>query len=142
MNKAVGGFTVLELVVVISILGIVSAFAYPRFVMIETESRKALVTSLGGSVSAAAQQAHFLWLLQAKPATIDMEGQTITMLNGYPDDASIDNTLMDYSGFQFKTNPSTTFRRTDAPQPNNCMVAYDEAVAGSRPGVTAFTSGC
>ncbi len=142
MNKAVGGFTVLELVVVISILGILAAFAFPRFVMVETEARKALVTSLGGSVNSAAQQAHFLWILKGKPATIDMEGQTITMLNGCPNDASIDNTLMDFSGFQFKTNPSTRFRRTDAPQPNNCMVTYDEAVAGSRPLVTAFTSGC
>ena len=142
MNKAVGGFTVLELVVVISIHGIVAAFAFPRFVMVETEARKALVTSLGGSVNSAAQQAHFLWILKGKPATIDMEGQTITMLNGYPDEASIDNTLMDFSGFQFKINPSPRFRRADAPQPNNCMVTYDEAVAGSRPAVTAFTSGC
>ena len=142
MKKAVGGFTVLELVVVISILGIVAAYAYPRFVMVETEARKALVTSLGGSIHSAAQQAHFLWILQGKPATIDMEGQTITMLNGYPNDTSIDNTLMDYSGFQFKTSPSTRFRRTDAPQPNDCMVTYDDAVAGLPPAVTAFTSGC
>ncbi len=142
MNKAVGGFTVLELVVVITILGILTAFAFPRFVMVETEARKALVTSLGGSIHSAAQQAHFLWLFRGKPATIDMEGQTITMLNGYPNDASIDNTLMDFSGFQFKTSPSTMFRRTDAPQPNSCMVTYDEAVAGSPPAVIAFTSGC
>lgn len=142
MNKAVRGFTVMELVVVITIIGILAAYAFPRFVMLETEARKALVTSLGGSIHSAAQQAHFLWILQGKPGTIDMEGQTITMLNGYPNDTSIDNTLMDYSGFQFKTSPSTRFRRTDAPQPNNCMVTYDDAVAGSRPAVTAFTSGC
>ncbi len=142
MHKAVGGFTVLELVVVITILGVIAASAYPRFAIIEVEARKAMVTSLGGSINSAAKQAHFLWLLQGKPASIDMEGQTITMLNGYPNEASIDNTLMDYSGFQFKTNPSARFRRTDAAQPNNCMVTYDEAVAGSRPGVTAFTSGC
>jgi MSHA pilin protein MshA len=86
--------------------------------------------------------AHIQWIVQGQPATIDMEGQTITMLNGYPNEASIDNTLMDFSGFQFKTNPSTTFRRTDAAQPNTCMVSYVEAVAGARPLVTAFTSGC
>ena len=142
MNKAHGGFTVLELVVVISILGIIATFAYPRFVMIETEARKALVTSLGGSINSAAQQAHFLWLLQAKPATIDMEGQTITMLNGYPNEASIDNTLMANSGFQYNNAAVARFRKTGAPAPNTCMVTYDEAVAGARPLVTAFTSGC
>jgi MSHA pilin protein MshA len=133
----------MELVVVISCVGVLAAFAYPRFAMVEVESRKALVLSLGGSVNAAASQAHFLWLLQDRPATIDMEGQTITIVNGYPDEDSIDDTLMDYSGFQFKTNPAPVkFRRTDATQPNLCMVTYVEAAPGSRPAVTVFTSGC
>jgi MSHA pilin protein MshA len=143
MNKADGGFTVLELVVVISMLGILAAFAYPQFAMMETEARKALVTSLGSSISYAASEAHVLWLLQGRPATVLMEDQTITMVNGYPNEASIDNTLMDYSGFQFKTNPAPSkFRRTDAPQPNNCMVTYAAAIAPQRPAIVAYTSGC
>lgn len=143
MNKPVRGFTIMELVVVISCIGILATFAYPRFAMVEVEARKALVTSLGGSVNSAATQAHLLWILKDRPATVDMEGQTITILNGYPDEASIDDTLMDYSGFQFKVNPAPSrFRRLDATQPNNCMVTYEEANAGSRPAVVAYTSGC
>jgi len=142
MNKAVGGFTLLELVVLITILGILAAFAMPRFVMLETEARKALVTSLGGSVHASAQLAHLLWIVQGKPVTVDMEGQAITMLNGYPDESSIDDTLMDYSGFKFQNAATARFRRQDAPQPNTCMVTYADATAGARPAVTAFTSGC
>ena len=141
--KALAGFTIMELVVVISCIGILTAFAYPRFAMVEVETRKALVLSLSGSVNSAATQAHFLWILQDRPATVDMEGQTITMVNGYPDESNIDNTLMDYSGFQFKINPNPPrFRRLDASQPNTCMVTYVDAVAGSRPTVVAFTSGC
>jgi MSHA pilin protein MshA len=141
--KRIRGFTIMELVVVISCLGVLAAFAYPHFAMVEVEARKALVLSLGGSVNAAASQAHFLWLLQDRPATIDMEGQTITMVNGYPDEDDINNTLMDYSGFQFKINPAPVrFRRTDANQPNNCMVTYEDAVAGQRPAVVVFSSGC
>lgn len=143
MKKIINGFTLIELIVVLGVLSIAAALAYPRFIMIEEEARVALVESLGGSISSAASQAHYLWILQGKPAMIDMEGQTITMLNGYPDDDSIDNTLMDYHGFQFKTNPAPTrFRRTDARQPNNCMVSYVDAVAGQRPQVTVETSGC
>ena len=143
MDKAERGFTIMELVVVISMLGIMAAFAYPRFAMVEVEARKALVSSLGGAVSAATLEAHVLWLLQGRPATVLMEDQTITMVNGYPNEASIDNTLMDYSGFQFKTNPAPAkFRRTDATQPNNCMVTYTDAIAGARPGIVAYTSGC
>ena len=143
VSKPANGFTLIELIVVIGILAITAALAYPRFIMIEEEARVALVSSLGGSVQSAASQAHYLWILQGHPATISMEGQSITMLNGYPDEDSIDNTLMDYSGFQFKTNPAPSrFRRTDAPQPNNCMITYTEAVAGQRPVVTVNTSGC
>jgi MSHA pilin protein MshA len=143
MRKPCKGLTLIELIVLLGILSIVAALAYPRYIMIEEEARVALVESLGGSVQSAASQAHYLWILQGSPATIDMEGQTITILNGYPDDNTIDSTLMDYSGFQFKTNPAPVrFRRADAPQPNNCMVSYVDAVAGQRPTVTVETSGC
>jgi MSHA pilin protein MshA len=143
MERKISGFTVMELVVVITCLGVLATFAYPRFAMVEVESRKALVTSLGGAVRASAQLAHIQWIAKSKPASIVMDGQTITILNGYPNEASIDNTLMDYSGFQFKTNPSPSkFRRLDAAQPNNCMVTYDDAPAGGQPAVVSFTSGC
>ncbi len=141
--REVRGFTIVEVIVAIGIIAIMAAFAYPRYIMVETEARKALVVSLSGAINSAAQQAHYLWILEGEPATIDMEGQTITMVNGYPDEDSIDDTLIDYSGFQFRTNPAPVrFRRTDAPQPNNCMVSYVEAVPPGRPTVTADTSGC
>ena len=142
MHKAVRGFTIMELVIVITCIAVLAAFAFPRFVTIETETRKALVSSMGGSVNSAATLAHLAWILRDRPATIDMEGQTITIVNGYPNEASIDNTLMDYSGFQYQNAATARFRRQDAPQPNNCMVTYAEAVAGARPAVTAYTSGC
>jgi MSHA pilin protein MshA len=142
MNSTSRGFTVMELVVVISCIGVLAAFAYPRFALVEVEARKALVSSLGGSVNAAAQEAHYLWLLQGQPANVSMQGQTINMVNGYPNETSIDNTLMDYSGFQFQNATTARFRRQDAPQPNFCMVTYADAVAPARPAITVDTSGC
>lgn len=142
-DREARGFTLIELIVVIGILAITAAFAYPRLVMLETEARIALVKSLGGAVHAAAREAHYLWQLKDRPAAISMQGRSITMLNGYPDQASIDDTLMDYTGFQFKTKPAPArFRRTDAAQPNNCMVTYVEAAATAPPAVVAYTSGC
>ncbi len=142
MNKAVSGFTVMEVVVVITIIGILAAFAYPRFTSLEAETRRAAVSALGGSIRDATARARSQALATGSPATITMQGQTITMLNGYPDDTSIDNALMDFSGFQFKTNPSTMFRRLDAPQPNDCIVTYAVAVVGAPPVITGLTAAC
>lgn len=142
MKKKARGFTVLELIVVIACVGILAAFAYPRFTMTETEARKALVTSLLGNVQASSRMAHIQWIVEDQPATIMMEDQTITMLNGYPDEATIDRTLMDYSGFQFNKNPIARFRKLGAPAKNTCMVTYTEAPVGGQPALASYTSGC
>ena len=142
MNKAVSGFTVMEVVVVITIIGVLAAFAYPRFASLEAETRQAAVSALGGSIRDASARARSQALATGSPATITMEGQTITMLNGYPDTLTIDNTLMDYSGFKYKKGPPAEFRRLDAPTPKDCLVTYADALAGAPPVITVVTTGC
>ena len=79
------GFTLIELVVVITILGILSAFAVPRFIALDTQARVATVNGLAGSVKSAASLARGLAMANAAAASgsVTMEGQTITLNNYY-----------------------------------------------------------
>jgi MSHA pilin protein MshA len=134
-----GGFTLIELVVVITILGILAAFAIPRFASLEVEARRASTQALEGSLRSAAALAHALWLAQGSPATVDMEGQTIDMPNGYPDLLTIDNTLADTSGFTY-TPATGVFAKTGAP--GVCTITYAEAPANGVPTFTPALGGC
>ncbi|HVS23504.1 MAG TPA: type II secretion system protein [Gammaproteobacteria bacterium] len=124
VNGLQSGFTLIELVVVITILGILAAFAIPRFTGLETEARAAARDSLAGSVRSAAALTHALWLAQGQPASVTLEGQTITMANGYPNRATIDDALGDLTGFTY-TAGTGVFLKSGAAA--TCTVTYAEA---------------
>ena len=142
------GFTLIELVVVITILGILVAFAVPRFASLEAQARQAATQSLAGSVRSGAALAHALWLQQGDPSStsVTMEGRPITMLNGYPDDASIAATLADYKGFALTMqNDSAVFtKQSSSGSPiASCLVTYMAAPSSdSPPSVATTTGGC
>lgn len=136
------GFTIIELVVVIVILGILAAFAVPRFVDLAGDAREAAVQGLEGSVRAASTLAHSKFLAQGSTGTVDMEGSTITMVNGYPALTDIDNTLVDFSGFTYVPTDGD-FTKDGAATPASCKVTYAAAVSTSAPPViSSTTSAC
>jgi MSHA pilin protein MshA len=143
MRSIAKGFTLIELVVVITILGILAAFAIPRFTSLEVQARVAATQALGGSVRSAAALAHAQWLATGTaPATVSMEGQSITITNGYPDRATVNSALQDTTGFTY-TPATGVFTKTGAAAAANCSVTYTApAAANTAPTIAVDTSNC
>lgn len=134
------GFTLIELVVVIVILGILAAFAIPRFVNISTQARQSAVQGLAGSLRSASALAHGLALASGQTGatgTIQMEGQTVNLAFGYPTSAlvGIGTTVSNMDGFTAVYAAGTaTFTPANAPTtPANCQVTYTAATSATAP---------
>lgn len=149
MNKGTDqrGFTLIELVVVITILGILAAFAVPRFASLEGQARLAATQSLAGSIRSGAALAHAVWLANGNPAatTVTMEGQNVAMVFGYPSAtaAGIQNTLVEFTGFAVST-PVAGTRRFTKTSPTGvavatCFVEYTAPTAANQPPTVTVT---
>ncbi|MFT7131910.1 MAG: MSHA pilin protein MshB [Cyclobacteriaceae bacterium] len=87
MRRQQSGFTIIELVVVIILLGIMAATALPRFMDVTTEAHASKVQGVQGGLASGSALFHAQWVAKGQLAAgsdIGWDNTLLTNATGYP----------------------------------------------------------
>jgi MSHA pilin protein MshA len=152
MNKAAqGGFTLIELIVVIVILGILAATALPKFANLGGDARAASLRAAAGAINSAASIAHGQLLVRPTDLSggnLNMEGISVginanslypTGTANFAAAAGLHNTDYTING----DGNTLTVSPIGASTPASCQVVYTAATAvNTAPTVVTTATNC